>query len=64
MAGRKPDFKVFVSRNVAKKGEEPSNFYTEVGAAWNVDKGGISVDLHVLPLDGKIVLFPPRQEDS
>ena len=62
MAGRNPDFKVFVSRDVAKPGEDPNNFYTEVGAAWHVDKGGISVNLHVLPLDGRIVLFPPKED--
>jgi hypothetical protein len=60
MANRRPDYKVFVSRNIAKEGEEPNNFYTEVGGGWNVDKDGISVALNVLPLDGRLVLFPAK----
>lgn len=60
MASRKPDYKVFVSRNIAKKGEEPNNFYTEVGAAWNVEKDGISINLQALPIDGRLVLFPAK----
>ncbi|TQF27434.1 hypothetical protein UNPF46_30695 [Bradyrhizobium sp. UNPF46] len=60
MANRKPDYKVFVSRNIAKEGEEPNNFYHDVGAAWMVDKDGISISLHALPIDGRLVLFPNK----
>ena len=53
-SNRKPDFKAFVSVDT-KKGKP---FYHEIGAAWKVGKGGISVDLFANPTDGKFVLFP------
>ncbi len=56
--GDKPDFGVFVSR---KNGDD--NFYTRVGSAWNVDKDGISIKLDALPVDGSLVLFPPKDGD-
>jgi hypothetical protein len=57
MPGKKPNYKVFVSREVNGK-----TFYTEVGAAWNVTGDGISIKLVALPLDGSLVLFPPKEE--
>lgn len=57
--GDKPDFDVFVSE---KQGDK--NWYTRVGAAWNVDKDGISIKLRALPLDGNLVLFPHRESED
>jgi hypothetical protein len=62
MANRRPDYKVFVSRNIAKEGEETQNYFTEVGAAWCVDREGISINLVALPTDGKLVMFPRKDE--
>lgn len=56
--GNKPDFGVYTSR----KGEGDKNFYTQVGSAWKVAKGGISITLQALPVDGKLVLFPPKDD--
>lgn len=58
--GTKPDFNVYVSRSY-KEGSEEKNFYTQVGAAWNVAEQGVSIQLHALPVDGKLVLFPPKE---
>jgi hypothetical protein len=58
MAGRKPDFDVFVSKD--REGDKP--FYTRVGGAWNVAKEGISIELQALPLDGRLILFPKRDD--
>ena len=58
MAGKKPDYKVLVSREGQDK-----TFYTEVGAAWKVANEGISIQLHALPTDGKLVLFPREEKD-
>jgi hypothetical protein len=55
--GNKPDYEAFVSRENGDK-----NFYTRVGAAWRVAKDGISIQLECLPVDGKLVLFP-RKDD-
>jgi len=56
--GRKPDFDVFVSKE--REGDKP--FYTRVGGAWSVAKDGISIELQALPVDGRLVLFP-RKDD-
>lgn len=55
--GRKPDLRVFVTR---KNGDK--TYYHEVGVAWHVDKGGISIKLHALPLEGELVCFPPKDD--
>jgi len=56
--GSKPDYEVFVSE---KRGDK--NWYTKVGAAWAVSNDGISIKLQALPIDGNLVLFPPKLED-
>lgn len=56
---KRPDYEVFVSQ---KNGDK--NFYTKVGAAWSVSNDGISIKLHALPLDGSLVLFPPRERED
>lgn len=57
MAGKKPDYSVSVSHE-----NGGNTHYTTIGAAWNVSKGGISVKLRALPIDGEIVLFPWRDK--
>ena len=59
MAGKTPDYHVFVSR----KGSDDKTHYSRVGAAWNVASDGISIKLDALPTDGSLVLFPPKEED-
>jgi hypothetical protein len=56
--GQRPAYEVFVSE---KSGDK--NYYTKVGAAWEVSGGGISIKLTALPIDGSLVLFPPKSED-
>ena len=56
--GKRPDYEVFISQ----KGKDDKNFYTKVGAAWNVASNGISIKLTALPLDGSLVLFPPKTD--
>ena len=59
MAGQQPDFHVFTSR----KGSDDKTYYNRVGAAWNVSNDGISIKLDALPVDGSLVMFPPKSED-
>lgn len=35
----------------------------EIGAAWRTAKDGIAITLHALPVDGKLILFPPREDE-
>ena len=58
--GQRPDYSVYVSR----KGADDKNVYTRVGAAWNVSNDGISIKLDALPVDGSLILFPPREDDG
>lgn len=58
MAGKKPDYKVLVSRENGDK-----TYYTEIGSAWNVAKDGISIAFNALPVDGKCVLFPRKDDE-
>jgi len=58
MAGKRPDYHVFVSR----KGPDKT-YYSRIGAAWNVASDGISIKLEALPLDGELVLFPPKDDE-
>jgi hypothetical protein len=58
--GQRPDYNVYVSR----QDQNGKAFYTDVGAAWNVAKEGISINLHALPTDGKLVLFPRREKEE
>jgi hypothetical protein len=58
MAGKKPDYGVFVSR----EGADKKTYYTRIGSAWNVSNDGISIKLDALPVNGEAVLFPPKDE--
>jgi hypothetical protein len=62
MAGKKPDYRVFISRKGEDKQGDEKNFYTEIGAAWKVAEDGISIQLNAVPVDGRLVLFPLREE--
>lgn len=55
----KPAYEVFISQ---KTKDGSKTYYTKVGAAWEVANGGLSVRLTALPLDGSLVLFPPKED--
>lgn len=59
MASKKPAYEVFVAQ---KNGEK--NYYTKIGAAWSVSKGGLSIKLSALPLNGECVLFPLKENET
>jgi len=54
---KRPDYEVFVSQ---KNGDR--TWYTKVGAAWHVANDGLSIKLQALPIDGNLVLFPPKEQ--
>ena len=60
--GQRPDYEVFISRDGQDQQGSDKNFYTKVGAAWKVAKGGVSIRLDCLPTDGKLVAFPFREK--
>ena len=42
-------------------GSEEKPFFTRIGAAWKNKKGGYGLRLEALPVNGEIVLFPPKE---
>lgn len=60
-----------MSTNKAKKpeliaytvtGEGDNAFFHKIGAAWANSKGGYQIKLAALPVNGEIVLLPPKEE--
>ena len=47
-----------IAYTVTESGGE--NRYHRIGAAWANSKGGCKIVLHALPLDGEILLLPPK----
>lgn len=46
-------------------GEGKQAFWTRIGSAWAQNHGeGYTVTLHALPLNGRIILMPPKAADS
>lgn len=56
---RKPDLNAYVVTGTTEK-----PFYTKIGAAWTNSKNGYGLRLDALPINGEIVLFPPREKDE
>ena len=45
-------------------GAEVKSYFNRVGAAWANKRGGYNVRLDALPVNGELVLLPPREEES
>jgi len=44
-----------------RAGKKP--IWTKIGSAWSHEKGGgFNIELQALPMDGRIVLMPPKDE--
>ena len=49
----------------AVTGEGKQAFWTRIGSAWPHQHGeGFNIELNALPVNGRIVLMPPKAEDS
>lgn len=57
-AGRKPDYNVYAS------GASDNSPNYKIGSGWKVSKDGISITLIANPVDGKVVLFPVKEQES
>ncbi len=55
--GRKPDLIAYTVR-----GEGEKAFWNRIGAAWTNKDGGHTIQLDSLPIDGRIVCRPPKEE--
>lgn len=56
--GRKPNLIAYSVRG----GDGDRAFWNRVGAAWSNKDGGFTIQLDSLPIDGRIVCCPPKDE--
>jgi hypothetical protein len=50
---------------VKDRGKGKKGIWTRIGAAWTTEKGdGIKLQLEALPVDGKLVLMPPKANEA
>jgi len=52
-------YRVCTPRKDAKTGK---TYWTNIGAAFPRDNGGMSIRLDALPLGGEMVIFPPDED--
>jgi len=62
MAGTKPELRAFTV-NQYGSGQERSTRWTEIGAAWRTQNGNLRIQLEAVPVNGQIILLPPKTED-
>ena len=43
-----------------REGKGEQSYWDKIGVAWSNKDGGFTVQLHALPLDGRIVLTKPK----
>jgi len=59
---QKPAFTAYA---VTKRGDDQDDWWTNIGAAFpHKDGEGYNIVLQAIPLDGKIVLRPPKEKDE
>jgi hypothetical protein len=46
-----------------RDGKDNQSYWERVGVAWTNRNGGFTVQLHAIPLDGRIVLNKPKSKD-
>ena len=62
MANQQPTYRAYT---VIKRGESQEDFWLAIGAAFmHQDGEGYNIVLQALPIDGKIVLRPPKADDE
>jgi hypothetical protein len=62
MATQQPRYRAYT---VIKRGEGQDDFWLAIGAAFpHQDGDGYNIVLQALPIDGKIVLRPPKDDQS
>jgi hypothetical protein len=47
-----------------RDGKDDQSYWERVGVAWSNRDGGFTVQLHAIPLDGRIVLTKPKPKSN
>jgi hypothetical protein len=58
---RKPSLIAYQVREVKYDDGRTDSFWDRVGVAWSNKDGGFTIQLHSVPLSGRIVLTKPKQ---
>ena len=58
MSTAKQNSPALIAYHVTEKGEKA--YWTRIGAAWPNKKGGFQVKLETRPVNGELVLLPPK----
>ena len=57
----KPELRAFTV-NQYGTGQNRSTRWTEIGAAWRTQNGNLRIQLEAVPVNGQIILLPPKAE--
>ena len=61
MSTNKPSLLAYTVKN---GGKNQKAIWTRIGAAWPHNSGpGFSIELEALPVDGRLVLMPPKADE-
>jgi hypothetical protein len=62
MSTNKPTLLAYTVKN---RGKGQKAIWTRIGAAWPHNSGtGFSIELEALPVDGRLVLIPPKADEA
>jgi hypothetical protein len=62
MSTNKPSLLAYTVKN---RGKGQKAIWTRIGAAWPHNSGtGFSIELEALPVDGRLVLIPPKADEE
>lgn len=58
-------YNVLKPREYTDSNGEVKKHYTEIGAAWEIDSGGMSIELHEgLAVSGRFVILPRKERNA
>ncbi|HAE29155.1 MULTISPECIES: hypothetical protein [Hyphomonas] len=57
----KPELRAFTV-NQYGSGQNRSTRWTEIGAAWRTQKGHLRIQLEAVPVNGQLILLPPKED--
>ncbi len=64
-AQQKPNGPAFIAYTVIDRGEDQDGIWRAIGAAWTHRNGeGLNVQLEAFPVNGRLVLLPPREQEE
>ena len=62
MANKTIAFNVYATSSYKDEDDNEKTRYTQISVAFKVAKDGLSLTLNALPVNGQIVLFPPKAQ--